>query len=115
MDESACEPFHSLFSFYHNTVGLVGTSPVGLQNQILWDLVSPLPVLKFGMSAVGYNLFPSQREGPGFGGHHVEDGIYDKIMSQPFFILFNVISLSFFQWEGVASLVSFFSRGNCSI
>lgn len=84
MGESAYEPFHSLSLLCHNTVDLVGTSPVGIQNQMLWDLVSQLPVLKFGMSAVGYNLFPSQREGPGFGGHHAEGGIYDRIVSQPF-------------------------------
>lgn len=89
--ESACIPFRSPFSIHHSTVGLVGTGPISLQNQMFWRLIFQGPILKVRVPDMRYLMnSASQGQAPGFGflpecGSLCQGGgIYCDISSQPF-------------------------------
>ena len=64
VSESVHMPFKSCSSIHHSSVGLMGTSPIGLQSQMFLGLVSQLLVLKVGVPDVGYEPFAPQGEAP---------------------------------------------------
>lgn len=88
-DKSAREQFKCYFSIHCSPAGLVGMSPVALQSQMFWRLISQVSVLKVAVFNVKYNPFTSQIEVPGFEftpdcGCLTRGGVYDEIISKPF-------------------------------
>lgn len=51
-------------SLHHSTAGLIGMSPVSLQNQLFGGLISQVPLIKVG---VPDELFAFRAKAPGFG------------------------------------------------